>query len=46
MPPRTSVGQEEFAVIRFVGEKQPVNGAVIARELGESTEKPARQFSR
>lgn len=39
MPQRTSVGQEELAVIRFVGEKQPVDGAVIARALGESTGK-------
>ena len=39
MPPRTSVGKEELAVIRFVGEKQPVDGAEIARELGKSTGK-------
>ncbi len=39
MRPKTSVGQKELAVIRFVGEKQPVEGAVIARELGESTGK-------
>lgn len=39
MPKRTSVGQEELAVIRFVGENQPVDGGSITRELGKSTGK-------
>ena len=39
MPKKPSVGQEELAVIRFVGEMQPVDGAVIARELGKATGK-------
>ncbi len=39
MSPKITVGQEELAVIRFVSENQPVDGAAIARELGESTGK-------
>lgn len=39
MPPKISVGQEELVVIRFVGKNQPVSGAEIAREIGESTGK-------
>ena len=39
MRQKPSVGQEELAVLRYVGEKQPVDSGAIARELGKSTGK-------